>query len=222
MKTLSMIKFGGMLLALIVLIGCQKESLTITDEQEEESFLDDAQLVGLVRGVTAHDGSHDDIVDNSSCFSINYPFNCRVNGEVYLYQQASDLEGLYETDDIEPVFPITITYADYGEIQVSSLAAFQNIITSCATGDLYNEAIACVDLIYPVKIAMYNTTTSNFETRTFNHDRITFTELTAMTNTDLASFQFPLYVQVVGGDIVQINSNQELKATIQSHSTSCE
>ena len=220
MKAQDIFKLGFVLFS-FMLIGCQKESLRITDQQQEESFLADAQLVGLVRGVTAHDGSLDNIVDNSSCFSINFPYYCNVNGEVFYYEQASDLKVIYPTDEVEPVFPISMTYADYGEITVNSRAEFDDLIGRCASGLLYNDAIQCVDLIYPVSISMYNTETLDFQTVTFDHDRLTFTQISAMSSSDVASINFPIYLQIVGGEIIQIDSNQDLKAAIQSNLTFC-
>ncbi len=220
MKTIKLISVG-LFMATFSLISCQKESLRITDEQQEESLVDDAQLLGLVRGVTAHDGSHDNIVDSSDCFSINFPYSCNVNGEVFLYQQASDLNDLYETDDIQPVFPITLTYANYIEVTVSNQEEFQELITRCSSGLLYNDAIACVDFIYPISLSMYNADTLDFSTVTLDHDRMTFTELAAMTAKDVASINYPIFIQVLEGELFQINSNQELKAVIQENLSFC-
>ena len=205
------------------LVSCQKEALRITDNQQDDSFLDDANLVGLVQGVTAHDGSHDNVVDDSNCFSINFPYYCNVDGEVFLYQQASDLEGLYLADEVTPVFPITVTYADYNETQINNEAEFQALIAQCASGELYNNAIRCVDFIYPIEVAIYDPVTADFETLVYDHDRATFNGVVSLLDADLiAQFRYPLTVDIRGGETIQISSDSELKAIINSNLNFCE
>ena len=129
--------------------SCRQEELRVIQDQQEESFLKDQSLVGMLQGVTAHDGSHDNVIDGSNCFSINFPYACLVDGELQNYEQASDLIDLYLADDIEPIFPITVTHADYTETVISSAVEFDDLIIQCASGSLYNSAIRCVDFIYP-------------------------------------------------------------------------
>ena len=204
-------------------VACQQETLRVTQDQQEDSFLKDANLVGLIQGVTAHDGSHDNAIDGSSCFSINFPFSCIVDGEEQYYEQASDLVDLYLANDIDPVFPITVTYADYTETQINNAIDFDELITRCASGALYNRTIRCVDFIYPIEVAVFNPNTSDFETRVFDHDRATFNGIVDLLDQAMiAQIQYPVQVTIFEGETLQIDSDEDLKSIINTNLNFCE
>ncbi|MDC7997671.1 hypothetical protein [Gilvibacter sediminis] len=208
---------------LFLTAACQQETLRVTQDQQEDSFLFDTNLVGLVQGVTAHDGSHDNAIDGSSCFSINFPFSCIVDGEEQYYEQASDLVDLYLASDIDPVFPITVTYADYSETQINNATAFDELITQCASGALYNQVIRCVDFIYPLEVAVFDPNTSDFETLVFDHDRATFSGIVDLLDQAMiAQIQYPVQVTIFEGETLQIDSDEDLKAIINTNLNFCE
>ena len=76
----------------LFLLGCQKEKLEIIEAPDEEaSFLFDQQLTSLLKSVASHDGSFDDVIDNSSCFSIDLPYQIALNGETHNVNTIDDL-----------------------------------------------------------------------------------------------------------------------------------
>lgn len=206
---------------LIIASACQQESLSVIDEQEED-VLEDAALIGLVQGITAHDGSHDNVVDNSSCFSIDFPYQLKVNGEIRNIEHVADLATVYEYDEIEIVYPVEVTFADYAESQISNTQEMNALISGCSNGNYYNQIIRCIDLIYPISMAEYNPDTRNFQTTVYDHDRITFTGLRRMlTAGSIVQIQFPVQIEVIGGETLQIDSNDQLKSVISSNLNFC-
>ncbi|MEL6811505.1 MAG: hypothetical protein AAFP76_09240 [Bacteroidota bacterium] len=210
------------LLLCMGLFSCQKEELTIVEENQESSFLADAQLTRLMQSVTSHDGSFDDIIDQSSCFSINFPYQILLNGESHNVNSVNDLLAISSQDIIEPVFPLTITTGDYVEEPIQSMAVFEEFITRCANGTLYNDRITCIDFTYPVRISVYNTENNDFETIMFTHDKETFTRIDLFESGVLASIDYPIELRVQDTTALNISSNNELKASIMQMVPLCQ
>lgn len=198
----------------LVAISCQKEELTVVQEQEETSFLADSQLVGLIKSVSSHDGSFDDLVDQSSCFSINFPYELLLNGELVVITSINDLLAIKPMDDVVLVFPIAITTANYIELEVADQATFNNYAFSCATGLMYDDRITCLDFNYPISLSLYNPDEATFKTIIYNHDKETFEGLELFEEGTIATIKFPVSVKMLDGTTINLQSNQELKSRI--------
>ena len=214
-------KFLGSLVLVMMLIGCQEEQLTVVEDQEEAPLALDSQLVGLMRSVSSHDGSHDNVVDRSSCFSIEYPYLCTIEGVEYEVNSRSDLKPFTEYDILTPVFPITISYLDHTREVIEDLETFQQRIQECADGQLNNDAIICVDFEYPVTLALYHSDIANFETIVLDHDFDTYTALELFSDDTIANIEYPILISFPTGGYIEINSNNELKLEIIRYLNSC-
>ena len=206
-------KYLVLILALVA-IACQKEELTVVQEQEQTSFLADRQLVGLIKSVSSHDGSFDDNVDQSSCFSINFPYAVLLNGEKVTITSINDLLIIKPLDEVIPIFPIAITTANYIELEVANQVVFNNYAISCANGLMYDDRITCVDFNYPISLSIYNQDDTTFETITYNHDKETFEGLEIFEEGTIATIKFPVSVKMLDSTTVSIGSNQQLKSRI--------
>lgn len=207
---------------LIIVCSCQKEELTIVQGNQETSFLADAQLTRLMQSVASHDGSFDDIVDQSHCFSINFPYEILLNGKTHIIQSVDDLLAIDASDTVEPVFPLTITYANYIETEVVTPKIFENNIVQCLNGFLYDEVINCVDFSYPVSISLYYQDNSEYETVVFSNDKETFLGIDLFESGTLATINYPIQVQMIDGSQIDIESNDELKLRILQMIPVCE
>jgi hypothetical protein len=210
------------LLILLCCIGCQEEELTIVQSEEQNSFLQDSELKLLLQGVSCHDGSYDDLVDQSSCFSINFPYQVLLNNETHNINSVDDLLAISEEDKVVPLFPILLTYATYEQLEINSEQELIAQITQCNTGELFNNRITCLDMVYPININLYNQDSSNFETVVFDHDKKTFQSIASYDNSQLASIVFPIFITTHSGEVLSISSNELLKNKILSEVPFCE
>lgn len=210
------------ILSALAFLSCQKEELTITQDESETSFLADRQLTGMVKSVASHDGTFDDLVDQSSCFSINFPYQILLNGYVYDVNSINDLMPLTKYDFIVPIYPFNITFGNYQETEVVTQEGFYTLVDQCNNGGLYDERITCVDFTYPLSVSIYNRATSDFETMTFNHDKETFTEIELFETGTLASINYPITLHLEDGTNRVISSNEELKQEIMLLIPVCE
>ena len=202
------------MMVFLALFGCQKEELTIKETTEEESFLQDIALKKTVLAVVSHDGSFDDVVDKSSCFSIDFPYVCSYNGRPYNVNSVGDLAPFTIYDELIPHFPVDITFADHKTMEVSTSEQFYELINQCSNNQLYNEIISCVDLVYPVSIALFNPDNSNFETVLFDHDKFTFETISGYSENIRAAINYPIQVILQDSTLISISSNEQLKEEI--------
>lgn len=206
----------------LLLTACQKEETTLIDEQQDEAFSEDDVYKSLMLRITSHFASFDDMIDKSSCFSIDFPYACYVNGYYVEYEQEEDLYFLEEDDEIELVYPINLTFSNYDTAVVTSEEALINFKNQCATGALYNESVSCIDAIYPMSMALFHEDTSVFETVSIDNDKDMFIYLQDLNWRTRASMNYPVYVQVNRGELIQITNNLEFKTVVQDNIPLCD
>ncbi len=215
-------RLNWLLLLAIAFTSCQKESLEVVEKNQEASFFEDVQLVSLIKGVSAHDGSFDDVIDQSSCFSIKIPYEVLLNGESHQINSIEDLQIINATDEVAPLFPFEVSFATYQEATITSFKEFETIISNCANGDLYNERITCVDFVYPFDVGVFDPITNNFETIVFDHDKKTFQSIDSLNSSQLATIKFPIEVITREGQFITIATNEALKREIENVIPLCE
>lgn len=182
----------------------------------------DEELSSLVLSVSAHDGSFDDVLDESGCFSVKFPYDILYKGNIITIESVNDLLSIDPSLEARFQFPIQITFSDYVEVTIESEADLQIARASCATNTIFLESIQCVDFIYPVEIAVFNSETSSFETLTVDHDQETFLSVVAFTAQDRASIQFPVSIQFHDGAIVPVFSEMELIQIVSENADDCD
>ena len=183
------------LLIVCVLISCQEEEFTVIEEQETNEDAGLAlQLRDLIQNVTSHDGTFDDMVDGSSCFSINFPYTVLHDGEPFQINSVADLVPFNNNDNLIPVYPIDITYADYISTTIEDHEEFVTEVNRCASGVLYDERVTCLDLVYPIRLAIYDSSQGDFETLILDHDKQTFQWLDDYPADVLVSMNYPMEV----------------------------
>lgn len=215
-------KYMPFLMLLLMLLGCQKEELKIVEGQDEESFINDSALTSLLVAVVSHDATFDDVVDKSSCFSIDFPYVCRYRGHAYPVTGPDDLAPFDAEDDLVPEFPINITFADHSKGVIPDYDTFLKMASRCANGEFYDNIINCVDIVYPVSIALYDPDTSDFRTISFQHDKETFESIVALEENTIATINYPIEIKLENDVVITINSNDILKSEILDILPFCE
>ncbi len=198
----------------MLLVGCQKENFEIVEEEQETSFVLDAESKEMIQSVTSHDGRFDDVVDKSSCFSINFPYEVIQEGKAIPIEGIEDLESLNPYLPVIPKFPIEISFATYETLSVPSESEFNSLVVSCANGQLYDDRIVCVDFEYPISVSIYETQSQSFETLIFNHDKDVFMGVKEIPLDALVNLQFPITLHYYDGTYRVIQDIEDLKQSI--------
>lgn len=216
---------------LLTFTSCQDEVIEETPPNEQEIIQPDSNLANLMRSTSANDGSVDDIMDNSDCFTVNLPVTIIANGITITIETLDDLsllEAIFDAsntddDDLEFLFPITIILNDYTEVNIDSIEALNDFIDACITNE---NIIACVDFVYPISFSIYNTDFQVIDTVVIDNDYELYIFLEGLEGGNqgvvLASLNFPVTMQYVNGNTIEVFNNQELEEAINAASENCD
>jgi len=129
------------------------------------------------------------------------------------YQLVSNIFNLspIDTDTVVFNFPITILNQDYSQTSVTSQSQFNNLSALCnqAIG-----AITCVDIVYPIKISLYNTTTEQTTIISIVNDRNLFDFMANLPEKEVYSVQYPINVKIIGNVNISVSGDIQLKSII--------
>ncbi len=109
--------------------ACQDEFEQVDSVNEQETLLANSNTVKLLERTVSNDGSNDNIVDGTSCFSIHFPYTVKVNGAEITITALPDLdkiEAVFDAIDddedlLDIIFPITVTLADFSDITLNGM-----------------------------------------------------------------------------------------------------
>jgi hypothetical protein len=229
-KFKSLVFYFGLLLAMVGFNACQDEFEEINSGDNQETISANSATANLVRSASAKDAAVDDLVDNSSCFAIKFPYTVEVNGLEIIVDSFQDLRFLrelvkqYDDDDFDDliniVFPITITYPDFSELTIANLAELRQLASECtATPD--DSRIRCIAFVYPIKLFTFdinNQQTGSLEVGSDRQLRRFFSDLEDDT---LVSIEFPIVLKKRDGTEIMVTTNEELAAAIESAKGLC-
>lgn len=223
------ISFLWIFFLLAFAISCQQEETEITNPNNEEVIDANSNLALLLLQTSLNDGSLDDILDGASCIEINLPVTVTVNGETIVINTTNDIllveqnVNASNTDDdtIEISFPIIITLSDYTDIVINSDEELLEYVIDCFGEDI----ITCAGFQYPITFSVFNTDFQNADTITIGDDEALYQFLLSIGDDEggsiIASLNYPIVIEYENGDLITINSNEELEIAISNADQNC-
>jgi hypothetical protein len=218
--------------ALISFNSCQDEILEVTPTDEETLIAPNSTLANLIQYTVTNDGSVDNIMDDSNCFSVNLPVTIIVNDITVTINTLEDLALIedifneFDSDDdiLEFLFPITIILNDYEEIVIENENQLEAFIEACVDNE--DDVIECVDFHYPISFSIYNTEFQVIDTVVIESDEQLYEFLENLQNENdqvvLASLNFPVTMVYTNGNTVEVHNNAELEAVIHDAEEACD
>ena len=220
--------------SLLFVTSCQNEFLEETPQNQEETLVPDSPLTAVMRSTVTNDGTVDNILDESSCFTVNLPVTIIANGITITIDSLEDLEVIEEIydefeddeDDLDFLFPITIILNDYDDIVIENEDALETFIDDCLENEV-DDSIECVDFVYPITMSIYNLSFQVIDNVTFNNDEDLYDFLDEFEDeTDdqviIASLNFPVSLVYADGSTAAVNNNQELQTAINAAEEDCD
>ncbi|MBT8260254.1 MAG: hypothetical protein KJN82_02990, partial [Bacteroidia bacterium] len=220
--------------ALLINTSCQNEFLEESSQNQEDTLVPNSALTSVMRSASANDGAIDNILDETSCFSVNLPVTIIVNDITITINSLEDLEIIEELydefeddeDSLEFLFPITIILNDYDEIVLESEDDLEAFIEDCTENTSNDDVIECVDFVYPITVSLYDTSFQVIDNVTFNNDNELYDFLEELEDDDnnqviIASLNFPVTLIYADGSTIEVNSNIELQAAIDAAEEDC-
>ena len=231
MKTKISHLFLSAFFALFALTACQDEATEVNTSNEQENIDPSSVLASLMSRTTANFGAGDNILDESSCFSVELPVTIIVSGITIIIESEEDLEQLEDLlDELEDdegfldfLFPITIIFNDYTEIVIENEDQLENFITECDS-DIDNT-IECIDFVYPISFSVFNSDFNIVDTITIDNDEELYNFLEDLEEDEdalIVSLNYPVVLEYSNGETIEVTSNQELADAIGDAESNCD
>ncbi|HCE54795.1 MAG TPA: hypothetical protein DER05_07230 [Lutibacter sp.] len=195
------------------------KEIDLTEGENPNTNNANSETSNYYKRIGMYDGSFDDLIDNISCSSVKLPVSLLANNipltitKIADYQLVSNIFNLspIDTDTVVFNFPITILNQDYSQTSVTSQSQFNNLSALCnqAIG-----AITCVDIVYPIKISLYNTTTEQTTIISIVNDQNLFDFMANLSVKEVYSVQYPINVKIIGNVNILVSGDIQLKSII--------
>lgn len=214
-------------ISMFTLTSCQNEDTQITTD-DSANLTNTSALTGLLSRVSQDSTSVDNVIDSTSCFSVNLPVIVIVNNQQLTISDATGYalvqnilnEFSDDDDQVSFIFPITITFANYTTAVITSNNQLDDIIDDC--GEDNDDEIECLNINYPITISYYNASSQAPSNITINNDSDLYNFFEDFDDDDYATINYPISVTVANGNQVVINSNSELEDAIENADSSCD
>ncbi|MFY7670258.1 hypothetical protein ACOSP6_04155 [Tenacibaculum sp. MEBiC06402] len=212
------------------LLSCRTEDNIIIDPPIEDNLTTASKAANLMSRTSKKDGSTDNIIDNASCVSVQFPLTVSANGTTVVVNDDSDFEDiedifdLFEDDNdtIVITFPITITLPDYTSVVVNSEAELQTYTQNCSGENEIDDDIECIDFVYPISASVFNETNDLIQTITLQDDKSLHDFIEDLEDYTAVSLNFPLALIQTDGTTIEINTIQELENAIENADGTCD
>ena len=225
MKTSFYILLGFVFL---LLTSCQKEEETIIQDNTQ-SFAKTSPIASLLARTSQNPTSIDNILDNSSCFSVVLPVTVIVNSQEIVvtnqadYQIVQDAINEFSNDDdiVNFIYPITIQFQNFQTLVVQTPDQLDDILDDCDDDDGFDE-IDCISLVYPIVINVYDSNNQIADTVTITSNSMFFNFLANLSSATFVAISYPISAENSNGQTITINSNSQLEDFIEDSIDDCD
>lgn len=220
----------AILLALtVVFVSCSSEESLDIQLKDNQTLTVNSAASKLLASTVANDGSHDNIIDGSSCFDIRFPYSVMVTGLEITIDSEDDLEIIeklfdaFDNDDdiLDIIFPIVITKSDYAEVTINEIAGLKELAAQCIEGG-NDDDIECIDVVYPVTLFTFDPNLEQTGSVTVQSDRDMIRFFAGLESTDLISIDFPVVFEKYDDTNVTVNTNEELANALEQVKEACD
>lgn len=224
-KPISMKTVLMSLMFILALVSCQKEFVDIREPDKSVTITGEDPIADLILKVVLKDGSYDNIIDRCNEISITFPYSIMIDDQVIKINSQEDidiikLDHFFERDDIEIVFPITISYRDYSEETLTNEDELEEIQELYNT-ELSDDDIECLDFVYPIEIALYNAVKQITDVVTVDNDaemHNIFEDIDEL----FVEISFPIELELLSGEKISVGNNLQLEDEISQIIDSCD
>jgi hypothetical protein len=206
-------------------ISCQDEYVV----ERTEALDNNSQLTGMLTSMSANNTTLDNIIDSTSCFSVQLPVGVLVNGQQVTVQGDAGYEAVEaiinqsssDEDFVSLVFPVTVVYPDYEEVKVESQTEFNTLVGVCDGDPGYIDS-DCVSLNFPITVFKYNSGYQIQDTQVINNNEALYAMLQNLGPDEYYSLGYPVTLNVSGGATVTVSNNNELLNAITNALADCD
>lgn len=203
--------------------SCEKEEHSIIYDAEDNIVADESLRSNLLR-ITQNATAVDNIIDGSSCFSIKFPYTVTANGTVVVLNSEADYEiiinlldaSVTDYDEVTLQYPITVIYADYTEVELTSETDLNNAKSNCEE----SIELSCMGFVYPVGVKTYLSYNQAAESFNISNKKGLYGFLKEIDNYDVVTFNYPGVFGTPNGDVT-LQNNTMLREVISTYTDDC-
>lgn len=212
----------------LFLMSCQTEENEVIQDPNQ-NLTNVSPLTTLMTRVTQNPTSGDNIMDNSSCFSVVLPTTVIVNGQNIVvstqadYQTVQDAIDAFSNDDdiVNFIYPITIQFQNFSTQVLQDSDDLDDVIDDCGEDDGFDE-IDCISFNFPIVINVYNANNQLANTITINNNTDLYNFLENLEDNEYVAIQYPISLIDSNGVNVTITSNDQLEDVIEDSIDDCD
>lgn len=212
----------------LFLMSCQTEENEVIQDPNQ-NLTNVSPLTTLMTRVTQNPTSGDNIMDNSSCFSVVLPVTVIVNGQNIVvstqadYQTVQDAIDAFSNDDdiVNFIYPITIQFQNFSTQVLQNSDDLDDVIDDCGEDDGFDE-IDCISFNFPIVINVYNANNQFANTITINNNTDLYNFLENLEDNEYVAIQYPISLIDSNGVNVTITSNDQLEDVIEDSIDDCD
>lgn len=212
----------------LFLMSCQSEENEVIQDTTQ-NLTNTSPLTTLVTRVTQNPTSGDNVMDNSSCFSVVLPVTVIVNGQNIVvstqadYQTVQDAIDAFSNDDdiVNFVYPITIQYQNFSTQVLQDSDDLDDVIDDCGEDDGFDE-IDCISFNFPIVISVYNSNNQLADTITITNNSDLYNFLENLEDNEYIAIQYPISLTNANGQNVAITNNDQLEDVIEDSIDDCD
>lgn len=231
MKTKFKLLFVLSFFALSLITSCQDEVVDITTAEETQAIAANSELAILMEATSTKDGSMDNIIDRASCLTVELPITVSIHGleitidstEDYKIITALFKEFDYQYRDLDIIFPITVTTADFTEITIESKDALVELAQECRGDNEDDDDIECIDFKYPISFSVYDRQFQVIDVVNIEGDRALYRFMHRVREGEVfASLNFPVTMILGDDSTIEVNNNLSLQNAINEAKDTCD
>lgn len=212
----------------LFLMSCQTEENEVIQDPNQ-NLTNISPLTTLMTRVTQNPTSGDNIMDNSSCFSVVLPATVIVNGQNIVvstqadYQTVQDAIDAFSNDDdiVNFIYPITIQFQNFSTQVLQDSDDLDDVIDDCGEDDGFDE-IDCISFNFPIVINVYNANNQLANTITINNNTDLYNFLENLEDNEYVAIQYPISLIDSNGVNVTITNNDQLEDVIEDSIDDCD
>lgn len=220
--------FLNLSLVALLLMSCQSEENEIVQDANQ-NLANSSPLTNLISRVSQNPTSTDNVLDNSSCFSIVLPVTVIVNGQNIVvanqtdYQTVQDAIDAFSNDDdiVNFVYPITIQFQNFSTLVVQNADVLDDIMDDCGEDDGFDE-IDCLNFNFPIVVNVYNANNQLAETISITNNIQLYNFLESLEDNEYIAIQYPISVTDSNNQTIVISNNDQFEDVIEDAIDDCD
>lgn len=208
--------------------SCQKEENEVVQDTTQ-NLVNTSPLTSLISRVSQNATSADNVIDSSSCFSVQLPVTVIVNGDEVTvateadYQTVQDAIDAFSDDDdiVNFIYPITIQYQNFSTQVLNNSDELDDVLDDCGEDDDFDE-IDCISLNYPIVINIYDSNNELASTVTITTNAQLYNFLENLEDNEYVAINYPISLVNSNGSMVVITSNSQFEDVIEDSIDDCD